>query len=273
MGQHPIRCVSQIAWSADDHPQALERAAAWGVTGIEVAPSLLFHGYEDPFAPGTEAIRAARSMFDAFGLTTPSMQALLTGAAGAQMFGSPEERAALDARIHQCVALAGALGVPHLVFGSPKQRRTPEGMGTDEAHAIALDTVRAWDSWCQTEGVSIGLECNPPLYGGNFWTTHADLMGFVETARLPTIGMTLDLGATVLEGFDAANVLRRMGPKVRHVHWSAPSLVPPPTDADGLAALHLLNAHQTTASLEMAKAGEGFATLDTIFAALHSHTW
>lgn len=273
MGQHPIRCVSQIAWSADDHPRALERAAAWGVTGIEVAPSLLFHGYEDPFAPGTKAIRAARSTFDAFGLATPSMQALLTGAAGAQMFGTQEERAALDARIHQCIVLASALGVPHMVFGSPKQRRVPKGMGMEEANAIALDTVRVWDGWCQMEGVSIGLECNPPLYGGNFWTAHSDLMGFVEAAGLPNIGMTLDIGATVLAGVDVADVLKRMGPNIRHVHWSAPNLAPPPTDADSLGVLHLLKAHRTTASLEMAKAGEGFATLDTIFASLHSYTW
>lgn len=266
----PVRCVSQIAWSAAEHQEALSRTRAWGVTGIEVAPSLLFADQDDPFAPDPAAVRAAVGAFGAYGLNTPSMQALLTNAQEAQLFGDANAQQALDTRILRCLRIASAMGVHNLVFGSPKQRVVPEGMDANEAFTIALDTVTRWNAWAIDHDCTIGLECNPPLYGGNYWTDHASLIDFVRVANLPNIGITLDMGATILTNTDPIQLATTLGASLTHIHWSAPNLHTPCVDSATCATLTALLQHHPIISLEVARQPNGLDAIDTLFAALNS---
>lgn len=268
MDKHPVSCASQIAWHAHEHDDALQRAATWGIVGIEVAPSLLFADSDDPFHPSAQALAKARQAFAAYGLSTPSMQALLHGAPQAAMFGDAAARSALDARIKACIAIAADLGVPHLVFGSPKQRRVPDGMDMATANAIAGDTIARWNAWCADGQVTVGLECNPPLYGGNFWTTHDDLLSFLAHHDLPNIGLTLDIGAAGIDGVVPTDLLDQMGHRIRHVHWSAPHLATPTIDAGCCNGLRLLQRKNVHISLEMARPEGGLDALDRLFAHL-----
>lgn len=266
----PVRCISQIAWSAAEHQEALNRTRAWGVTGIEIAPSLLFADQDDPFVPDPAAVRAAVGAFGAYGLSTPSMQALLTNAPQAQLFGDTNARAALDTRILRCLRIAGAMGVRNLVFGSPKQRVVPDGMDTNEAFTMALDTITRWNAWAIDHGCTIGLECNPPLYGGNWWTDHGSLLGFVRVANLPNIGITLDMGATVLTDTDPVQLAATLGTSLTHIHWSAPNLHIPRVDTTTCTTLAALRQHHPILSLEMARQPNGLDAVDSVFAAINS---
>ena len=121
--------VSNIAWLAEERLEAYAILAEAGVTGLEIAPGIFFHAAHDPFVPDNASAREAlREAADA-GLSVVSMQSLLFGVTGAGLFDGAEARAVFEAGMHRAIALAGRFGIPNLVFGSPAQRRVPDGMG------------------------------------------------------------------------------------------------------------------------------------------------
>ncbi|MBY0344188.1 MAG: sugar phosphate isomerase/epimerase, partial [Sphingomonadales bacterium] len=159
-------------------------------------------------------------------------------------------------------ALAERFGIPNLVFGSPAQRRVPEGMAMEQALAEAAEVFRKLGDTAAEAGTRIAIEANPAAYGTNFCTTLDEALAFVDVVAHPAIVPHLDLGAMHMNG-DFAGVPARLpalAPRLSHVHVSEPHLAPAPAAAAPLVpVLEALAAagYARAVSIEMKRPAEG----------------
>ena len=229
--------MSNIAWSADERINAYAILAEAGITGLEIAPGIFFHAAADPFVPDEASAREALHEAADAGLSLVSMQSLLFGVNGAALFEGAEARAAFERGMHRAITLAGRFGIPNCVFGSPAQRRVPEGMAMEAALEDAAAVFHRLGDTAAAAGTRITIEANPAAYGTNFLTNLDGAEAFVAAVDHPAVAVILDLGAMHMNG-DFASVpgrLPALAPRLNHVHVSEPQLAPAPADAATLA--------------------------------------
>lgn len=237
--------VSNIAWPPEQKLEAYALLRDHGVTGLELAPSLLFPDLPSPLHANADDCNRVIARIAEFGLRPSSMQSLLFGVSNAQLFGSPIARETLRETISHAITLAARLGCSNLVFGSPKNRVIPSGMSDAQSKAIWRDTFLKMGDAASAAGVVVALEPNPIQYGTNFMTTIADTLAVVTSVNHPAIRMNLDLGAAIMT--EEVATLETWLPAAlnvsNHVHLSAPELAPLATQVP--AVQHLLNALET----------------------------
>ncbi|AUC56772.1 hypothetical protein CDO87_26225 (plasmid) [Sagittula sp. P11] len=265
--------MSNIAWAPDERIAAYGLLAEAGITGLEIAPGLFFHAAEDPFVPGEAVARAAMDEIAGAGLSLVSMQSLLFGVSGAGLFDGPEACAALEAGMIRAIELAGRFGIPNLVFGSPGQRRVPEGMAMEQALDEGAAVFRRLGDAALEAGTRIAIESNPAAYGTNFLNTLDEAAGFVARADHPGVVLILDLGAMHMNGSFATvpGAVPGLMPKLNHVHVSEPNLAPAPADPAALApVLKALRAggYDKAVSIEMKRPEDGLAGVGSAVARL-----
>lgn len=268
-----ILAASNIAWAPDERLAAYDIMAAAGLTGLEIAPGLFFNGAEDPFVPDAATAEVALAEIAERGLSLVSMQSLLFGVQGADLLGGAEARAALERGMIRAIDLAARFGIPNLVFGSPGQRRIPEGMDRDDAWTEAAEIFRRLGDMAGAAGTAISVESNPAAYGTNFLTTLEEAQAFVAQVDHPAITLILDLGAMHMNGaFDSvAGRAAALAPRLSHVHVSEPQLAPAPDDATDLAPVIAALAeggYDRAVSIEMKRADTGVEALEGRVAAL-----
>ncbi len=258
--------MSNIAWLPAERLEAYAILAEAGITGLEIAPGLFFHAAADPFVPEASVAKAALAEAADAGLSLVSMQSLLFGVTGAGLFDGPEARAAFITGMTRAIRLAGRLGIPNLVFGSPAQRRVPSGMAMSHALHEGAAVFRELGDLAAAEGTRITIEANPAAYGTNFCNTLDEAEAFAALVDHPAVALILDLGAMHMNGH-FANVPARLPaltPRLNHVHVSEPDLAPAPADAAALApVLQGLRAsgYAKAVSIEMKRAPEGLTAV------------
>lgn len=234
--------VSNIAWAPKHRDRAYAMLIEHGVRGLEIAPGLFFNGARDPFEPTPEECEAALAPMRAAGLELVSMQSLLFGVEGAALFGEHSEREQFEQAMLRAIRLAGILGIPNLVFGSPGQRVIPKSMSWEEAESVTVDLFRRLGDAAVAEGTILGMEFNPKVYGTNFLNHAQETAAFVAQVNHPAIQIILDVGAMHLNGdFETLHsfVAEQVG-TISHMHFSEPYLAPAPADSD--QALQVLQA-------------------------------
>lgn len=229
--------MSNIAWRFDERLSAYALMTDAGMTGLEIAPGLFFAQAEDPFAPDAQTAKTALAELEAHNLTLVSMQSLLFGVDGAELFGDTEALARFEAGMNRAIDLAERFGIPNLVMGSPKQRIVPDNMSQAEAMAHAQDVFRRLGDRAVAAGTAIAMETNPADYGTNFLTHLHDTTSFVTSTDHPGVVLILDLGAMHMNNsFDSTpDALPDLVSTLNHVHISEPYLAPAPADALVLA--------------------------------------
>jgi len=228
------RAMSNIAWAPAERDAAYGLLQRYGFTGVEIAPGLLFPDAPDPFAPGAAAIEAARRDAAGYGLGFVSMQSLLFGCEGAALFEDAAARARLVAQMRRAIVLAQDLEIANIVFGSPKNRYIPDGLGREAAYAIAAETFAALGDFAAAREVRIAVEPNPAAYGANFLVTVEEAAAFVASLAHPAVTLNFDLGAIAMAGAvdRLEHYLSLYRGMVSHIHLSEPQLAPAPASAD-----------------------------------------
>jgi sugar phosphate isomerase/epimerase len=226
--------VSNIAWAPKHRDYAYAMLNEHGIRGLEIAPGLFLNGAKDPFEPTPEESKAALAPMRAAGLELVSMQSLLFGVEGAALFGEHSERQRFEQAMLRAIRLAGILGIPNLVFGSPGQRVIPKSMSREEAESIAVDLFRRLGDAAVAEGTILGMEFNPKVYGTNFLNHAKETAAFVAHVNHPAIQIILDVGAMHLNGdFETLpSFVAAQAARISHVHFSEPYLAPAPADSN-----------------------------------------
>ena len=255
--------VSNIAWAHGERLQAYALLQRAGITGLEVAPGILFADEPDVFDPSPDAARRAIQEIAGAGLQLTSMQAILFGVEGAALFGAAEDRARFDRSMRRAIAFANRFNIPNLVFGAPRQRVVPQGMPQATAWDLALEQFGPWAKAAQAAGTTLSVEANPAAYGTNFLNTFGETLDFVDRLAEPAVKVVLDTGAVRMnqDSFDLAAVISKIG----HVHLSEPLLAPAPAEVAPTAAL--LNdlavaGYQRAVSIEMKRDEAALTTLE-----------
>jgi sugar phosphate isomerase/epimerase len=270
-----ILAMSNIAWPPETRNLAYSAMAEFGVGGLEVAPGMLFFRSANPFRPKRTEVKRALEEIEAAGLRLVSMQSLLYGLEGASLFGDDDGRTRFRDGMNRAIDLAGMLGIPNLVFGSPRQRFIPEGLPRDRARMVATEIFHQLGNRAAAVGTVIAMEANPTIYGTNFLTTLEETRVFVVELGHSAVRLVLDLGSMVLNGeaADTASYVTKISSLISHVHVSEPHLRPAPADAAALrpvlAALRE-EGYAGAVSIEMIQPEGGISTLRHSLAALCS---
>lgn len=270
-----IFAMSNIAWPAERSLAAYAAMNRHGVNGLEIAPGILFSESDDPFRPKRTEIGRAMADITSAGLRLVSMQSLLYGVEGAELFGEADARALFLQGMNRAVDLAGELEIPNLVFGSPKQRVVPAGMTGSVAELEAAELFFKLGDRAAAAGTVISVEANPSAYGTNFLNTHEQASTFVARVSHPAIRLVLDLGAVALNGESVRELAVRpeVMRMVNHVHVSEPNLLPAPTSPELLVeTLRVLKmvGYTGAVSIEMKQQDGGLTVIQDCLALLKS---
>lgn len=211
--------VSNIAWSGD-HEKTLAQIAALGVQGVEVAPGKVTGGWD---SLDIKAMHNYRTLCEDHGLSIPSFQAFLFGKPHLQLLGEPQVFDQLVEHMQFVAELAATAGASILVFGAPKNRLLL-GRELADAETLLVERLGVLAEHCAAQGVSIGLEAVPAIYGGEIITSYADSLRIVQSINSPGLVLHLDTGCTWLNGDDIATAIDIAGPWIRHFHISQPQL-------------------------------------------------
>jgi len=260
--------VSNIAWMPKDRLSAYQLLTEFGFSGLEIAPGLLFHDADDPFNPTEQVIiRALEEIHDA-GLSLVSMQSLLFGVEGAALFESVEARSRFETGIERAINLAGRVGIPNLVFGSPKQRIVPKDMSKEDAWSEAAMLFRRMGDTAQAANTLLAIESNPAAYGTNFLNTLEEASSFVSEVNHPAVKVILDIGAMHMNGEfgSTPEQISSICMKLSHVHISEPNLNPAPADekqAETILKALKVAGYNRAVSIEMKAPQGGLGELRT----------
>jgi D-psicose/D-tagatose/L-ribulose 3-epimerase len=210
---------SNIAWAGQDEPQALALLRAHDISGIEVAPTVI---WPDWLRSTPQAAARYRRFLHDEGFEVPALQAILYSRPQACLFDEYGEVEFLD-HLEHVATLAEALGAPVAVLGAPRQR--DRGLLTwEQALTHAVPTLREAAGRFADHGSCLCIEPNPRQYGCNFVCNAAQGAELVRMVDHPGFGLHLDAAALHLEGENLAEVLPEVAPVLKHFHLSEPNL-------------------------------------------------
>ena len=213
--------VSDIAWDPSEDQDALKELARLGVDGVEIAPTIVWPGWEG--ANVDNAMRYRHRVADA-GLVCSSVQAILFGRRGLSLFGDESEFQTLQEHMALIADISAALGARVAVFGSPANRRRGE-LSAETAMQIATERLRAIGDIFAGATSLLCIEPNPPEYGCDFITTAEEAVELARLVDSDGFGVHLDAGALILSGGDLEGSIRQTAPVLEHFHISQPNLL------------------------------------------------
>ncbi len=234
--------ISNIAWLYEQRHEVYTLMQQYGYTGLEIAPALFQGVSEQPYSQPQHVVDAALAELSDYDLKLVSMQALHFGETGMALFETAAQREKLLSFTKQAIDFAGRLGIPNLVFGSPKLRNIPEGMSPSQVDDIALPFFQELARHAQDCSCVIGLEPNAADYGTNFMNTTEQVLGLLREVNHLGLRLNLDMG-NLIANETPLSVLTDAGPWISHTHFSLPMLrTIEAVDVDSLSrfAQHLL---------------------------------
>ena len=206
---------SNIAWTADRDGEVYALMHALGYAGLEIAPTRLFP--DRPYGHSGEMAELASELERAYGLKVCSMQSVLNGRS--ENLFDPDQAEILLEVLERASVFGEAAGGCNLVFGCPRNRIMPDGMGERDA----LEFFRRAAESASGHGCVLSLEANPPMYGTNFVNTTREAFAFAK--KIPGLKVNLDFG-TIVNQQETLKTVAANTQLIGHVHISEPSLVP-----------------------------------------------
>jgi sugar phosphate isomerase/epimerase len=233
--------VSNIAWPTEMDAAAFEFLAANGIDGIEVAPTRVWPQWQGLHPT---SVREFRRVVESNGLRISSLQSILFQKPELKLFGSDQDRQAMEEHLRRCADLAAGLGAGCMVFGAPRNRdrgSLPEA----RAFAIAVEFFARMGVYCAKRDVYLGFEANPVEYQCNFATDSGTAARLVRAVGSEGFRLHLDTACLHLAGEDAAQAIRGNADILRHFHASEPYLAgfSAPVAAHQQAAAALRSVH------------------------------
>jgi D-psicose/D-tagatose/L-ribulose 3-epimerase len=214
--------ASNIAWRRDEDTLIAPLLIEYGVTGVEIAPSVI---WERPAEASREAALAYRERWRHSGLNIVAMQSLLFGRPDLVIFGPGAVWRETVEYLRHIMTLASWLGATRLVFGAPGNRRVgelDEASRDHQASAFFSEAGRI----ASDLGLMLCIEPNPVEYGCEYVRTSAEGAALVRSLGVSGLGLHLDAGAMTLAGESAAPAIREAATVLHHFHASEPFLAP-----------------------------------------------
>lgn len=130
-----------------------------------------------------------------------------------------EDTSIVYKHIDRLIEICKILGVKVMVFGSPTMRN---GMVNDSLSKI----FKRIDESLNNTGITITIEPNSKVYGGNYFHNITEIVNFIENNKFVNIKTMIDTHNLKLEGYDPIIELRKYYDYINHIHISEIKLVP-----------------------------------------------
>jgi sugar phosphate isomerase/epimerase len=199
----------------------MDRLAALGVTGIEVAPTRI--AAWDVLS--VEVLTAYKRAATAAGLAIPSVQAIFFGRPDDQLLGETAAFRRMTEHMRRIGDIAGVLGAQIAVFGAPRNRNRGT-LREDEAQKLAVERLRVLGDIAQAAGLALGLEPVPIQYGADFLLRAADIRRLVASCAHPGVRPHLDAACVTLSGDAIADEIIATHSDLAHYHIAEADLGP-----------------------------------------------
>ena len=211
--------VSNIAWPIELSDVIVPKLADAGITGIEIAPTLL---WPNPTDIEQSDVVSVRESFLACGLAISGTQSLLYGIQDLHLLDKKTWPLLLE-HMNSMVRVTADLGANIAVFGSPRNRLRGE-IPCNEAQSLAAEFFGQLIPTLTAYGVTLTLEPNAPEYGADFLTTYAEVIDLCKLIDSNSVRAQIDTGCLNMVGVDSVEAIGLGVPA--HVHISAPWLGP-----------------------------------------------
>lgn len=198
-----------------EHARVCATAAELGYEGLEIAPFTLAPRITDVSAERRAQLRREA---EAAGLKIIGTHWLLAKTEGLQLTArDPAVRARTATYLIELARCTRDLGGDLMIFGSPAQRRLPEGASKAEATDYAVDTFqRALPGFIENR-VRLGVEpLSPP--DANFINTCDEAMEIIRRLDHPAFVLHMDVKAMTTEAKPRTELIRKYGKVAAHFH-------------------------------------------------------
>jgi sugar phosphate isomerase/epimerase len=198
-----------------DWDRVCKLCSGLGYTGLEVAPFTL--------APRIEQVDQAtrlnlRRVAEGHGLHLFALHWLLAKTEGFQAT-SPDSKTRSDtaAYLGSLAQACADLGGDRMVFGSPLQRKIPEGHTEEQTDQFFLDTLRLVQPHLEKTGVQLLLEPLGPAET-NYLNTARKGEELLDALNHPLFGLHLDVKAMSDDEAPVADIIRKHARRMGHFH-------------------------------------------------------
>jgi sugar phosphate isomerase/epimerase len=203
-----------------EHGRICQFAASVVYTGLEIAPFTLAPLVTDV---SPESRLMLRRQAEEAGLAIVGLHWLLAKTTGfvvtAPDSGVRSKTAEYLGELARCCR---ELGGDVLVFGSPAQRRIPDGYDRERAEEFAVDTFRRASSAFADNGVTLCLEPLSPAET-EFINTCAEACELLERIDRPGFALHQDVKAMASESVPIPTLIRNYARMTRHFHANDPN--------------------------------------------------
>jgi len=198
-----------------DWERVCDLCSGLGYSGLEVAPFTL--------APRIGQVDARtrallRKTAEARGLQIFALHWLLAKTEGFQTTSTdPKVRAATANYLGELAQACADLGGDRMVFGSPLQRKIPEGHTEEQTDLLFLDTLGQLVPHLEKTGVKFLLEPLGPAET-NYMNTARKGVELLDRANHPLFGLHLDVKAMSDDEAPVADIIRMHSGRMGHFH-------------------------------------------------------
>ena len=202
-------------------------SAVPAIHGVEIVLPMAF---VDPAVATDSEVMAQRRLWNDHGLEITSVQSLAYGRPDLQLFGSRSVRARFVAHLERMAEVAAGLGAPHMVFGSPANRRRG-ALPLADAMRTATVFFKEVAQRIQHTGVTLSIEPNPPIYSECDFVVHlSEAIELVRAIDDPRVRVQVDTGSIAYDIARGEKIPRAMVldaiALAGHMHVSMPGLHP-----------------------------------------------
>ncbi len=198
-----------------DHERICRFIAGLGYTGLELAPFTLADRIT---AVDAETRTRLRAQAAEYGIQLLGLHWLLARTTGLGLT-SPDAsvRATTAAYLVELARACRDLGGDILVFGSPAQRKIPEGHSREQTVDLAVDTFQRARTAIEDTGVRLCLEPLAPTES-DFIQTADEACEILDRLASPAFVLHLDVKAMSSEKASIPDLIRRHIGRLGHFH-------------------------------------------------------
>ena len=200
--------------------KAFAMAADCGYRGIEIAPFTISDYVTDV---SSQQRTKVRRQAEAAGLEVIGLHWLLARTKGFHLTSpdSAVRRKTAD-YLGELARFCADLGGKLLIFGSPKQRNLPPGVGRTDAMRYAAEVIRMALPALEAADVTLAME---PLSPGttDFLNTASDAAELVRAVDSSRCRLILDCNAMATEPTPMPELIRKHAPMLAHFHANDPN--------------------------------------------------
>ena len=163
----------------------------------------------------SDLINEYSNFINGYGIKTNSMQSLFFGLD----INSLNDYEIIVNHIDNLINYSKILGINTMVFGSPNLRKKYIGW---EGDLIRLFNVI--DSMLDYTNINMVIEPNASIYGGEYFLTLDEIIGFIEHNKFVNIKTMIDTHNLILENNDPVIELLKYKDYIKHIHISEKNL-------------------------------------------------